>query len=156
MAIKDVTEFIENFQLNRAVARIYQFFNIISKFKTNDELGEKIISEAIRVAIRIIEPMMPHLAEECWESLGNKETLTSEEWPALDDSLIKQNEATVVIQVNGKRRAQISVPNNTIEDQIKQKALLVSNVSKEIDGKEIVKTIFVPNKILNIVIKSEG
>ena len=156
MAIKDVTEFIENFQLNRAVARIYQFFNIISKFKTNDELGEKIISEAIRVAIRIIEPMMPHLAEECWESLGNKETLTSEEWPALDDSLIKQNEATVVIQVNGKRRAQISVPNNTIEDQIKQKAFLVSNVSKEIDGKEIVKTIFVPNKILNIVIKSEG
>ena len=93
---------------------------------------------------------MPHLAEECWESLGNKETLTSEEWPALDDSLIKQNEATVVIQVNGKRRAQISVPNNTIEDQIKQKAFLVSNVSKEIDGKEIDKTIFVTNKILNL------
>ena len=124
----------------------------MSKFELKDESCKKAMLESLNILVRIIEPMMPHLAEECWSLMHNKYTLHEEPWPETVKEYLVQTSATIVIQINGKRRGELKIATDTSEKEIMSEVYKIKNVSNLIDNKEIKKVIFVPNKIVNLVI----
>ena len=97
--------------------------------------------------------MIPHLAEECWELCGNKNSITQQPWPELKKEFLIQERCKVVIQIDGKRRAELEVNIDASENEIKDSIKNIKSVKDVLEDGEIVKTIFVPNKILNIVMR---
>ena len=150
--LDEVTNSIEKFQMNVGVAKIYEIVNLISKFKLKDESCKKAMVESLNILIRIIEPMMPHLAEECWLLVNNKTKLHNEPWPEINKNYLVKSIATIVIQINGKRRGELQVATNTKEEDVMSKVYEIKNVSELILNKKIRKVIFVPNKIVNLVV----
>tara|TARA_B000000532_G_C18876905_1_gene411127 strand:+ start:798 stop:3365 length:2568 start_codon:yes stop_codon:yes gene_type:complete len=149
-----ITKGIEKFQMNVAIAKIYEMVNGISKFKVSNENDSVAIGMALKVLIRVIEPMVPHLAEECWALTNNKKSIIYEPWPLVNSSFLEKNEVTVVIQINGKRRAAISLEKDASEETVFNKIKSIKNINDALIDKNILKSIYVPNKILNIVLKS--
>ena len=147
-----VTKSIENFQMNVGVAKIYELINHISKFKVFDENDKKALKASLIILIRIIEPMVPHLAEECWSLCGNSKSLTSEPWPDVDEKYLVKDTVKIVIQVNGKRRAEVETKFEASEEEVMKEVKNIKSVNEQVQNSVIIKKIFVPNKILNIVI----
>ncbi|MCF6343868.1 MAG: leucine--tRNA ligase [Devosiaceae bacterium] len=148
---------IEALQFNRAVAQIYELTNALSKFLPLAEKnphGSYISTLRLGVEhlILLISPFMPHLAETCWQHLGKSGLISDALWPTVDKSLLIEDNITMPIQVNGKRRAQIIVPKDTQKEKIEKLALHQSAISNILAGKTPKKIIVVPNRIVNIVI----
>ncbi|MDI6602678.1 MAG: leucine--tRNA ligase, partial [Patescibacteria group bacterium] len=143
--IKKVTEDIENFRFNTAVSALMILTNEFEKAK---ELS--VIS--YRSLVKLLAPMAPHFSEEIWQKLGNKKSIFLEKWPKYDPKLIKEEIITLVIQVNGKVRDKIEVEADIAEEKAKELAISREKVQKWIEGKEIKRVIFVPGKLINIVI----
>ncbi len=141
--IKNVTDDIENFHLNKAVARIRELTNELEKS------SGPTYKEGVEVAIRLIYPMLPHLAEEMWELLGNKTILAETDWPVADPKLLVDDTITMAVQHNGKMRGTIEIPANHNEEQIKEAAFAL--LKGAIAGKEIKKVIVVPKKMVSVV-----
>ncbi len=154
-SLDSVTNSIEKFQMNVGVAKIYELINQISKFKPINENEKKALKISLKILMRIIEPMIPHLAEECWSMCGNKTTLSTEPWPDVDTKFLIQEKIKVVIQINGKRRADIETAIDTSEEEIMEEIKKIASVNDQIKGSTIIKKIFIPNKILNVVISKE-
>ncbi|NKA01200.1 MAG: leucine--tRNA ligase, partial [Proteobacteria bacterium] len=149
--IKEITDCIEKFHINVAVAKLYVFLNNI-----NEEIDEQIISkeEIINVYKKyliIISAFVPYIANECWEKITGKQDLTKQEWPKIDEALLRKDNFDVVIQVNGKKRAIINATNDESEENILSKSLAIKNIQVILDKKTITKKIFIKNKLLNIV-----
>ena len=144
--IKKVTEDIDNFRFNTAVAQMMTFVNVVF-----EEKG--ITKESFLKFVRVLCPFAPHLANEIFEKLGEKNLIEAEAWPEFDSELVKEDEITIAIQVNGKLRGTVTVPAAATEEEIKNAATAEENVKKYLEGKEVIKTIFVPGKLMNIVIK---
>lgn len=98
--------------------------------------------------------MVPHLAEECWSLTGNKESITFEPWPEVNPNFLEKNEVVVVIQINGKRRAELSIKKDASEEEVVKKIKSIQNINNALNQKNILKSIYVPNKILNIVLET--
>lgn len=145
--IQGVGEDIENFHMNKAVARIRELSNAISKYEAKDWA----LREAFEVLIKLINPMMPHLAEELWAELGHETMLVNESWPTYDESLLKTDTVTIGVQVNGKVRASITLPASADKKAFEDTALAQDNVQRAIDGLTVRKVIVVPGKIVNVV-----
>ena len=123
-------------------------------YKVLSESDEWCQKEALHILIKVTEPIMPHLAEECWHKIGHKNSIIEEKWPEIYDDLLNEEECTIVIQINGKKRAEMQVPIDTKEDIVYRKASEIINVKNYIKEENlIIRKIFIPNKILNIVIK---
>ena len=101
--------------------------------------------------MQIVGPMMPHLAEECWETLGHETPLTGTEWPVADKALLVEDSITIAVQVNGKRRDELTIARDADRETVERAALALDKVEKAIDGKPVRKVIVVPGKIVNIV-----
>ena len=151
--LEDVTNSIERFQMNVGVAKIYELINHLSKFKPATDDEKSALKNSLSIMIRIIEPMIPHLAEECWELCGNKNSITQQPWPELKKEFLIQERCKIVIQIDGKRRAELEVNIDASENEIKDSIKNIKSVKDILEDGEIVKTIFVPNKILNIVMR---
>ena len=155
--IKKVTEDIEErMQFNTAIAAIMQHLNNIQSYYIIDEndLTEiAIYKEAIEIIPYLLVPFAPHISEELWQMLGHKKILLETEWPKYEPEFLKTEEITYVIQINGKLRSKITVSADSDEDLVKEKALANYKIQKYITGKEIIKIIVVPNKLVNIVSK---
>ena len=153
--IKKATNDIERFQLNTAVAAAMEFTNNLyqleTKLKTDNE--KSCFKFAVEILLKLIAPFTPHIAEELWSILGNKNTVSLEKWPKYDESLIQKNEITVVVQINGKIRAQLEVDKNISKEDILELTKNQPNVQKYLDGKNLVKEIYVPGKLVSLVIK---
>ena len=150
--LNEVTNSIDKFQMNVGVAKIYEIVNVISKFELKNEGCKKAMADSLTILIRIIEPMMPHLAEECWSLMNNKTALNKEPWPETIKDYLIQTVATVVVQINGKRRGEVQIAAGTNEKEVMNEVYKIKNVSDLIENNEIKKIIFVPNKIVNLVI----
>ena len=150
--LDSITKSIEKFQMNVAIAKIYELVNLISKFDNKKEKDDNSLKEAIIILLKVIEPMIPHLSEECWEYIGNKSSIIHEPWPKIKKELLKKETVVIVIQVNGKRRGEISADINVSEEDVFKKINSLKNISEFIESKKIKKKIFIPNKILNIVV----
>ena len=149
--ITGVAESIESFAMNKAVAQIREFSNAITAFKPQNEADQATLRESFEILAKLINPMMPHLAEELWSLLGHETLLTQEPWPKADESLLTESSVTIGVQVNGKMRATINIAPDANEDTAREAALAQDNVNRAIDGKTIRKFIYVPGKIVNVV-----
>jgi leucyl-tRNA synthetase len=150
--IKYVTEDIEKFRLNKAIARLREFFNALAEAldeKSSD--CEKLIYDGFEILIRLLNPFIPHLTEELWYNLGNKTILAQTPWPTYEEKYLKSSTVTIAIQVNGKLRATHDFAVDIDEAAAKDIALSLDNVKKFIEGKKVKKVIVVQNKIVNIV-----
>jgi leucyl-tRNA synthetase len=152
--IKKVTEDIERFHFNTAIAAVMELVNYI--YQTMDGIDDipqsaSIWRETLESLVLLLAPFVPHVAEELWEALGKKESITKASWPEFEQEAIAEEEIVIVIQVNGKLRDRLVVPVSTGEEEIKTIALTSPKVRRHIDGKEVKKTIFVPQKLVNIV-----
>jgi leucyl-tRNA synthetase len=114
---------------------------------------EQLNKTAFENFLKILTPFAPHLTEEVWEKLGHKPSIYKESWPAFDAAKLQDNQTLVVFQVNGKVRAKEMLETNLTNAQLEAKAKEHDNVRAHIDGKEIVKIITVPKKLVNIVVK---
>ena len=145
--IKKVSEDLSKMKFNTSIAFFMEFMNFVSERK--EELG---IEEAKKILV-ILSPFAPHLCEELWEIIGSKGSITSEKWPDFDPSLVKEENVFLVIQVNGKVREKIEMAAGTPREEAEKMALENERVRKWISGKEVVEVFFVPDKLINIVIK---
>ena len=151
--LKAITNSVENFQINVSVAKIHELTSEVLIFEPNTDSDKWSQKEALNILIKVAEPIMPHIAEECWSIIGSKNSIIEEKWPKFDDHLIAEDECIIIIQINGKKRAELKMPINSNEDIVYKKALNLENINNYlIKDRLIRKKIFVPNKILNIVI----
>ena len=144
--VKKVTNDYENMYFNTAISQMMIFVNAATK----EEILPKEYAEGF---VKLLSPVAPHIAEELWNRLGHDDTITYETWPTYDESKLVDETINLPIQVNGKVRATIVIPVDATEEQIKESAHQNANVQAHIEGKTIVKEIYVKNKIYNIVVK---
>jgi leucyl-tRNA synthetase len=150
-AIESVTEDIEHFRFNVAVARSYELVNAIAKLKDVSPTTQFARGEALRILSQLISPFMPHLAEECWEKLGGEGFVATAPWPKADLALAARNVVTLPIQVNGKKRGEIEAAKGAAEADVRELALAHPGVAQFLEGQTIRKVIVVPDRIVNIV-----
>ena len=158
IAIKGITVDIQNeFQFNTVISKYRELVNAIYDWrgvlKTPDDEDKSVLSFAIVSLIKLMSPVAVHLTEEAWHELGGKTSIHDEPWCEFDENLAKASSITLVIQVNGKVRDKIEVDEGLSEDELKSIALESAKVKEFTAGKEIVKTIVVPKKLVNIVAK---
>ena len=159
--VKKVTDSIEDdFHFNTAIAAIMELLNDMTTYKQNvidkndiSSESQKIWHEVLEKVILLIAPFAPHIADELWSDLGNTTLTFEEEWPAFDEKLTVENNFNLVLQVNGKVRDMLPAQIGISKDDAEKLAFSSEKVQKFIKGKEVVKVIVVPNKLVNIVVK---
>ena len=147
-----VTSDIENFTFNKAVARIYELTNAVAKLSDEGEDFAYARREAFETIAALMEPMTPHFAEELWAQLGGEGMLVARPWPDADTELARDDMISLPIQVNGKKRAEISVSAEAGREEIEGLALTNPDVARFLDGKPPKKIIVVPGRIVNVVL----
>jgi leucyl-tRNA synthetase len=151
-----VTAAIDKLRFNVAIANIYELSNALSA--ALNAAGDKpapdmtfAIREAAEMLTRIAAPMVPHLAEECWQALGNQGLLAEQAWPTPDPALLTDDTVTIAVQVNGKRRDELRIARDAAKEDIEAAALKLDNVVRAIGGRQIKKVVIVPQRIVNVV-----
>ncbi len=144
--IKKVTDDTATLNFNTAISQMMIFINEVSKLP---EVPKSMWADFVKV----LSPYAPHLGEELWQKLGNKKTIAYEPWPTVNADFAKDDEVQIVVMVNGKLRDKFMAAPNTDQEELKSKAFTLDGVKKFTDGHEVVKTIVVPNKLVNIVVK---
>ncbi|HEV8601102.1 MAG TPA: class I tRNA ligase family protein [Patescibacteria group bacterium] len=140
---KKVSSDVETFKFNTAIAAFMEFLN------ENPAMSR----ENWETFLKLLAPFAPHITEELWENLGHKKSIHLEHWPKFEEKLAQDENVTIVVQVLGRVRATMQMPRDMAREDIKQKALNDPNVKKHLEGKEIVKEIFVKDKLINFVVK---
>ncbi|HEY7995059.1 MAG TPA: leucine--tRNA ligase [Candidatus Eremiobacteraceae bacterium] len=153
--IKSITdEFNGRRHLNTCVSSIMKLLNALERFASTrkNASSSSAFGEGLRALLLLLAPFAPHIAEELWERTGHRESIHLERWPEADEAAQKRDAIEVVVQVNGKWRGVVEVPPGSSEDVVLEKALTVSTVAAQIDGKSVRKKIYVADKLLNIVV----
>jgi len=152
---KKVTMDIEEEKFNTAISSMMEAVNGYYNLKEQYTIGKsEAWTYAIESLLQILSPFAPHITEELWSQLGHKDTIHIDHWPKWDDKYLQTDEITIVVQVNGKLRAKITTSKDASEDEIKQLALNNENVAKFIGDKKLTKVIYVPGRLVNIVISN--
>ena len=144
--VKKVTDDTATLNFNTAISQMMIFINEVSKL---NEVPKSMWADFVK----ILSPYAPHLGEELWEKLGNNKTIAYESWPTINADFAKDDEVQIVVMVNGKLRDKFMAAPNTDQEELKSTAFTLEGVKKFTDGHEVVKTIVVPNKLVNIVVK---
>ncbi|GAB6052432.1 leucine--tRNA ligase [Magnetospira thiophila] len=150
--IAAVTDDLEKFHFNKAVARIRELTNLLADLNPAQPDEAWALRQGLETVVRLSGPMMPHLGEELWQILGHDQLLAETPWPDFEPALIIEDMLSVAVQVNGKVRGQLDLPRDCDQDLAKQQALALENVIRAMDGKPPRKIIVVPNRIINVVI----
>ena len=150
VAIQETTKSIENFTFNIAVASIRTLFNKLSSYKALTDDDNSILLFVTNKLLIMINPMVPHIAEELWETLNNEGMICYADWPVVNEVFLEKNNVKIPIQVNGKMRAVIEVPSDVNKEDLEKLALSEKNVLKFLSGKPK-KSIIIPNRIVNFV-----
>ena len=155
-AIGAATDGIERFQFNVAVARLYELANALGSYKVKDG-GETAGArwtqrEAIETLVIMISPMMPHLAEEAWQTLGREGLVADAPWPEADSALLVEDTVTIAVQLNGKMRATMEIARDQPEEEIRTAVLALDKIEQAVTGKDVRRIIVVPNRIVNVVV----
>ncbi|MGR3511395.1 MAG: leucine--tRNA ligase [Paracoccaceae bacterium] len=146
--IHDVTMGVESFGFNAAIAKLYAFTNVLAKSKASHAARR----EAMMTLAKLMAPMTPHLAEEVWAMQGGEGLIANASWPTVDESLLVEDTVRLPIQVNGKRRSEITVAKDLPKDEVEKLALADEAVVKALAGGQPKKLIVVPGRIVNVVI----
>jgi leucyl-tRNA synthetase len=144
--ILKVTEAIEDLRFNVAISQMMILINQLQKVESYSK-------ESIKILIQLLAPFAPHLSEELWESLGGKPSIANEPWPQARKELLVSDEITIVFQVNGKLRGEGQFPKDVDKDSVISAAKADAKVQSFLEGKEIMKEIYVPGKLVNLAVK---
>ena len=147
-AVQDLTHGIESFTFNKAIAKLYEFTNTLSRSNGSTPA----MKAAIRTLAQLMQPMTPHIAESIWAYQGGAGLCTTAPWPVADPALLASDSVTLPIQINGKRRAEISVPTDMPPAEVEKLVLADETVIKALGGLAPKKLIVVPGRIVNVVI----
>ena len=152
--VAGVAQDIEGLGFNRAVARIYELTNALVKAKEGKSVTElaPVLRDGVEKLVQLINLMMPHLAESCWEVLGKQGLVADARWPEVEPAMLVDDEVTLPIQINGKRRGEINVAKDLPAAEVEALVLALDIVQKALDGKTPKKVVVVPNRIVNIVV----
>jgi len=151
-AIEGVTAGIEAIRFNTAVAQMYELTNALASFKGMEPDDVWAVREGLEVLAQLTGPMMPHVAEELWETLGHITPLSETSWPVADRSLTVEDTVTMAVQINGKVRTTITMPLDASKEDTEATAFADAKIRAAVHGKDIRKVIVVPNRIVNIVV----
>ncbi|TPP07290.1 leucine--tRNA ligase [Rhizobium glycinendophyticum] len=149
---------LDKLAFNKAIARIYELVNSLASSFTQVAAGKAdaalkgAVRDAAEILIHLIAPMTPHLAEECWTLLGNKELVARTSWPRYDEALVAENEVTLPVQINGKKRAELTIARDADQSAVSQAVLELDAVRTALSGQAPKKIIVVPGRIVNIVL----
>src|SRR5207245_10580055 len=149
--IAAVTDDLDKFRFNRAVARIRELTNALEDLPAAEPGAGAVLREGLEAATRLIGPMMPHLAEEMWQSLGHPGLIADAPWPTPDPDLARDEEVTIAVQVNGKLRGTIDLPRDAASREVEEAALALPQVARFLDGRAPKKVVVVPNRIVSVV-----
>ena len=138
---------------NTAIAAVMELMNKLTKASLESDQDRAVIAEALSAVVRMLYPITPHICFELWQALGNESNIDTAEWVKADEAAMVEDEKLIVVQVNGKVRGKVTVPATSSEEEIKEAAKADPNVAKFLDGKEILKEIYIPLKMLNFVVK---
>jgi leucyl-tRNA synthetase len=152
--IRKVTRDIEEErQFNTAVARLMELSNALSSFNPEDEMDWRVFREGVETLLLCLTPIAPHLCEELWAMLGNEGFISSQNWPEASEEALIEDEMTVVLQVNGKVRQEFRMPASLSPDDMRERILEDPSTRRRLEGKNVVKVITVPGKLVNVVVK---
>jgi len=150
--IAKVTDDIERrFTFNTAIASMMELYNEANRFDDRSNEGFAVQHEAFSALVRLLSPFTPHITHQLWAELGFASALIDEAWPEVDEEALVRDAIPLVIQVNGKRRAEISIAATASKEECEAAALADENVQRNIEGKTVRKVIVVPGKLVNVV-----
>ena len=151
--IKKVTHDIDKIRFNTMISTLMEYTNYLGKIKDNGSVSQKDWQEAIKILLLLLAPSAPHIAEELWQKTGHKYSIHNWKWPEWDEELAQDEEIPIIIQINGKTRDKEMVSASITEEEAKEIILAKPKVKAYLEGKEIVKIIYVPKKLINLVIR---
>ena len=147
--INKITTNLENFHYNVLIANLHDIYNFLQKIYEKKDFDPKLFIENYLKILKIIKPILPHLASECLENFNN----ANDDWPELNKEFLEDKTANIVIQINGKKRSLMECEKDISEDKLKNLINKNQELKKYFENKSILKTIFVKNKIINFIIK---
>jgi leucyl-tRNA synthetase len=155
-ALARVSEDVERLRFNRCVAHVYEFANAfqtsLGSIETEPTADYRwAVREAAEILVQLFNPMMPHLAEQCWAVLGHETVVAEAPWPEVEPDLLIEDTITLPVQINGKKRADVIVPRQAGNSDIEAAVLALDAVQRALDGKVPKKVIVVPQRIVNVV-----
>jgi len=151
--IRKVSQDLEKLRLNTMIAALMEFTNHLSKIKDERAVSVNAWKEAVDTLLLLLAPTAPHLAEELWQRTGHEYSIHNQSWPGWNEELAREEEITLVVQVNGKLRDRIAVSASVTEDEARQLALDSPRVKSYTEGKEIAQVVYVPGRLVNLVVK---
>ncbi len=137
---------------NTAIAAVMELLNAVSKFNDSSDPGRAVVQEALDVAVLTLSPIVPHACHALWQQLGHATALINEPWPKVDPAALQQDTLEIVVQVNGKLRGRVNIAATASQDDARAAALADDNVKKWVEDKPIKKFIYVPGKLINVVV----
>jgi leucyl-tRNA synthetase len=141
-----------DFQFNTAIAKVMKLLNELADFSPQTETDWKVVREGVETLLLLLAPITPHICEELWQEIGGEGLISEAPFPEPDPEALKVKEVEIPVQINGKVRARIRIPYGSDEETVKEIALSNERVKSYTDRKEIKKVIYVPNKLINIVV----
>jgi leucyl-tRNA synthetase len=151
--VRKVTSDLERIHLNTMISALMEFTNHLGRVKETGAVTPSAWAEAIRALLLLLAPTAPHLTEELWQRLGYPYSIHNQSWPEWNEELARDEEATLVVQVNGKLRDRITVPLSITEAEAKSLAMASQRVKAYLEGRELLKTIYVPGRLVNLVVR---
>jgi len=151
--IRKVTDDLERLRFNTMIASLMEFNNYLARVKETGAVASSVWKESIETLLLLLAPTTPHLAEELWQQTGHSYSIHNQGWPKWDEELARDEEVTLVVQVNGKLRDRIAVPASITEAEARQLVLERERVKTYLEGKEIVNIIYVPRRLVNLVVR---
>ncbi|HEY9715243.1 MAG TPA: class I tRNA ligase family protein, partial [Chroococcales cyanobacterium] len=152
--IKKVTEDIEENRYNTAIAATMECVNALYKLKSAGLGRHEMWQQALESVVACVAPFAPFIAEELWQQLGHSTSVHRDTWPKYNETYLVSETMTIAVQVNGKLRGTVDLPADSAEESVIEAAKANEKIKAHVEGKDIVKTIYVPGKILNIVVKN--
>ncbi len=151
--IRKVTQDIERIRFNTMIAALMEYTNTLHRIKESAAISASAWEESIKTLLLLLAPSAPHITEELWQRKVYTYSVHQQDWPEWDESLAREEEITLVVQVNGKLRERVAVPLSITESEAREMAAGQSKVQAHLDGREVVKVIYVPGKLVNFVVK---
>jgi leucyl-tRNA synthetase len=151
-AARKVTDDIDGNRYNTAIAAIMEAVNKLYLAKTTMPLAGEVWQEALEFVVMMVAPFAPHIADELWQQLGHSDSVHKDHWPKVNETFLVDDTITIVVQINGKVRAQLQMPAAATKEEVIEAARSQENVIAHIDDKEVRKEIYIPSKLLNLVV----
>tara|TARA_B100001123_G_scaffold448470_1_gene609754 strand:+ start:449 stop:2911 length:2463 start_codon:yes stop_codon:yes gene_type:complete len=151
--IKQISYDMEHFQFNTVISALMELTNALNKAVSDKLTNTEVFDHGLETLIKLMAPVTPHISEELWSQLNNPYSVHQQPWPVADDEAILEDEITLIVQVNGKVRERLIVPATIDSESAKAQALSSENVKRYLDGKDVQKVIYVPGRLVNIVVK---